>query len=269
MGIFKDQSEFATYRAVLQFRGKIVGGVPRNPKVIEGWIKKKMGVTDEPELRSMVIRTLQEMGLAADESMTEAQLMELYSQVASDAAFQQANGFKRDALGPYIESRQVKAMIKESTAILFGKERWGPTYKGAKGYTAERVFPAQNDMIPLMRTKDGDLLDERFPETDLSMELVIGHIDGPKGPQSTLTYVEMAERPWIEIELMVLRDLITMDTWAAVWNFAEENGLGAMRSQGYGRFDVMSFDLVDAPKQAPVKARTIDSKKPKAAADDE
>ena len=48
-GIFEDQKSdmFVTYRVRLQFRNKIMGGIPMNPKMIEGWIRKKMGVGDE------------------------------------------------------------------------------------------------------------------------------------------------------------------------------------------------------------------------------
>lgn len=39
MGIFDDKADiFVTYHAAVQFRDKVMGGTPKNPKAIEGWL---------------------------------------------------------------------------------------------------------------------------------------------------------------------------------------------------------------------------------------
>jgi hypothetical protein len=180
-------------------------------------------------------------------------MIEASEKVATE---KQSNGFKRGNGGLYIESRQVKAMLKESTNILFAGERWGATGKGPKSFMAERVFV--NPAIVC--------LDRAEPD---GIELVIGHVSGPKGPQSTITYVEYAIEPTLEFEVWVTKNQVTVKgskakpgeeespdkatagqesltakQWALIWTHAQENGLGALRSQGYGRFDVLAWDLL-------------------------
>ena len=74
------------------------------------------------------------------------------------------------------------------------------------------------------------------------IDLSIGHITGPQGPRSTLDYYEFVERPEVSFEVMVLEDRVPTESWPQIWRYAQENGLGAKRSQGFGRFDVLGWD---------------------------
>lgn len=228
MGIFNTAASdvFTTYHARLVFRDRLMGGVPTNPKIIEAWLRSKAGIEQEEEIRRAMLRTLLELGAEVSPDMSFAEL-----EAASEglAAQRQTNGFKTDTHGLYIESRQIKAMLKESTNVLFAGERWGVTKKGPRSFVAERIFIAQ-DRIPLGRMEpDG-------------VELFIGHVSGPKGPQSTLTYHQYVERPTLEFDVLALRDQVKPEQWREVWLHAQENGLGALRSQGFGRFDVEAWD---------------------------
>lgn len=227
MGIFAatSSSVFTTYTARLTFRDKLMGGVPKNPKIIEGWLRSKAGIEQEEEIRRATLRTLLELGADVTPDMT---FEELERASEALAAQRQTNGFKIDDQGVYVESRAVKAMLKESINILYAGDRWGKTKKGPKSFFAERVFISP-DRIHLGRMEpDG-------------VDLFIGHVSGPKGPQSTLTYHEYAERASIEFDVMVLRDEVKAEHWPEVWLHCQENGLGALRSQGFGRFDVEAW----------------------------
>jgi hypothetical protein len=74
------------------------------------------------------------------------------------------------------------------------------------------------------------------------LELVVGHHNGPTGPQSTLGYHEYVLQPDLEFSLLVLRDVITPAQWVDLWMLAEQIGLGAVRSQGYGRFQLVAWE---------------------------
>ena len=240
MGIFAKEANLWTYhRVTLQFRARIMGGVPYNPKIIEGWLRSKAGVTQDEEVRQALLQTLMEMGAEVRPDMTYDELVMASEELAAEKS---TNGFKRnDDIGLYIEGRQVKAAIKESVNIHFAGERWGKTKKGPKSYTAERVFVLE-DRIPLGR-----------PEPD-GVDLVIGHVTGPAGPRSTLAYHEYALRPEISFTIMeakVVQDAaqppsLEREQWAVVWTSMEENGIGALRSQGHGRFDVTKYEEVQA-----------------------
>lgn len=227
--VFADQSAklFATYRVKIQFRGRLVGGIPKDPGIIDAWIRTSGGVDSVEERRQMLLRTLQELGADVNEEMTYDALVE-----ASKAlAVNQGTGFKQDEDGLYIEDRQVKAMLKENTNVLYAGERWGKTRKGPKSYLAERVF-VNPSRIHLGRMQpDG-------------ADIFIGHVSGPQGPQSILQHFEYVEGAEIEFEVMAANDAIAPEHWPEIWLLAQENGLGAKRSQSYGRFDVIEFEKV-------------------------
>lgn len=225
-----------------------MGGVPRNPEIVEGWLRSKTGVTDEDEIQSMMRRTMIEMGTWRPDMSAE----EIAEASRTVAQMKETTGFKRDDSGLYIESRQVKAALKESTNILFAGELWGATLrrnakgedvigyrgKGPRSFFAERVFVSPDKLYLGRSEPDG-------------VELVIGHIVGAQGPRSTLGYHEYAVGSKITFDVLVAHDVIKNEQWADIWNHAEENGLGAMRSQGYGRFDVLAWDEVKLTSNAP------------------
>jgi hypothetical protein len=74
---------------------------------------------------------------------------------------------------------------------------------------------------------------------------VVGHITGPNGPQSTLGYHEYVAQPAIEFGVLVVRDAMSVAQWADIWTLAQHIGLGAVRSQGYGRFRLTDWQRVD------------------------
>lgn len=237
MGIFDAQSKvFSRYAVRLEFRDRIMGGVPKDPKVIQGWLRAKVGIEEDRELAVMAARTLTENG--ADLAVTATQIAEmdaseiyeLMDSVSEEyAASKNTNGFKQDADGLFVEDRQLKAMLKESTNILFAGERWGKTKKGPRSFVAERVFVKPQRLH----------LDREEPD---GIELVVGHVSDASGRRSTLTYHEYVEKPALEFEVEVVRDELSAEQWMDLWVHAQENGLGALRSQSYGRFDIARWD---------------------------
>jgi hypothetical protein len=246
-GIFDSiaSSLFVTYRARLRFRDRVVGGTPSNPKLIEGWLRAKMGVSQQEEVRSLTQQTLRELGLEGELFDGEDVRFETLA-AASEAIAKNSNTtmFKRDAAGLYVESRAVKAMLKEATAILFpgsnkgaGVEmngaatvhKWGQTGKAPRSAAAEWIF-VNPDHIGLGVIEPSGI------------DLSIGHINGPQGARSTLDYYEYVERAAIEFEVLVLQDRVPAERWPEIWRYAQEMGLGAKRSQGFGRFDVLAWD---------------------------
>ena len=225
---------FATYRATLAVRDRLMGGTPKDPKIIQAWLRAKAGIEDAEEIRQALLRTLVELGAEVTPGMSYDEL-----ERASEglAASRNTNGFKREPGGLYVEGRTVKAMLRESVNILYAGERWGKTKKGPRSFFAERVFV------------DPDHVLLGTPEP-AGVELFIGHVSGPQGPQSTLTYHEYVTRPTLEITVTVLRDEVTADQWPEIWLHAQENGLGALRSQGFGRFDVTAWDRTATPDTA-------------------
>jgi hypothetical protein len=214
---------FTPWHVRLRTRSRLMGGIPKDPKVIEGWLRKAAGIEPESELKAAVIRTVREIDEATRGDMSDEEVMRVATEEV--AREKETTGFKKDANGLYLEGRQIKSMIKEVTNILYAGDRWGPTRKGPRSYLAERVFPEQERIYFGKDQPDGT-------------EMFIGHVSGPKGPQSTLGYHEYVENQVLEFDLLVCEDAIEYEAWPRLWVLAQENGLGALRSQGFGTFDV-------------------------------
>lgn len=240
----------------LVFNDRLIGGCPKDPKLVRGWLGKNLGITDEKQLNRRVFQHLSEMGVLPEDATEDI------SNEDMDAALDKAGdelklqGFKRTPDGaPFIEGRQIKAGIKEAVNILFtGGAKWGQlkgrnakgqetkTYQGKspRSFTAERVFVEQDILVV-------------GGSDDVRRDLSIGHIVGPEGPRSTIGHYEYTSQSEIALRLLQLRSqkeggsgegALSQDQWAQVWAHMELNGLGAMRSQGFGQFVVTKFEVV-------------------------
>jgi len=243
VGIFDAQSKlFTLYDVEIAMRDKLIGGTPRDPKLIQGWLRSKMGLTDETEIRAMTRETLIGLGLDIPEDATYEDMVAASEKLAGE---KQTTGFKQTTVlvgskptpALMLEGRQIKAMLKELVNILYAGEKWGKTLKGPKNFLAERVFPAENEIV--LFQPDG-----KTPFSEPSgVEMMIGHVVGPTGPRSTLGYHEYVSKAVLRFTLKVAQDSIPQEAWPDLWVLGQENGLGATRSQGFGTFDVNKFEV--------------------------
>lgn len=203
-----------------------------------------MGVDELERQKILTIQTMREAGVLdglTDEQIRLLTFEQLEEFAEKQGESRQVNGFKRDDSGLYVESRTVKAMLKECTNILFAGEKWGVTRKGPKSMVAERLFVAPDKIYLGVDAPTG-------------VDMFVGHVTGPQGPRSTLTRYEFVYQPRIEFQVKVARDFITDPQWAELWTLAQDNGLGSLRSQGYGTFDIEAWDNVTAAKKKGDKA---------------
>ena len=237
--VFADEGDaWVTYEAQLAFYGNLYGGSPFDPQLVEGWLRSKLGITDEEELKRWTRQHLAEtQGLdpttVTDEAIDQA--------IEENALEKKAQGFKRMPSGnqPYIEGRHIKAMLKEATNIAYpqGEHKWGK-YRNTTGkevggksplsYMAERVWVPEQPYIVADDTN--------------GYEFAVGHIEDWKGRRSTIGYFEYCVKPSFEISIKVLDDCLSHEQWVRIWQVAEGNGLGARRSQGGGQFAVTRWE---------------------------
>lgn len=197
--------------------GVIAGGTPTDPKVAEGWLKTKLGVEKDDLIRQMVAETMVERGVTAEEA---TQLVN---------AQKNLNGFKRDEHGLYIEGRQLKAALKEaaSVAVAAGKlngRGWGKTNKGLLSYVAEHIFVVE-DRLHLGVTQPSNVV-QRFVHTWRG---------------NGIQYEEIVEDAKVDFTVATDHDF-TQAEWAMIWLTGEQQGIGASRSQGYGRYEVTRWE---------------------------
>jgi hypothetical protein len=198
----------------------IAGGIPTNPKVAEDWIKTKLGAPNDEVIAAQVAETMKERGVDA-------------ATAAEEVAKQKTlNGFKRHATkGLYIEGRQLKACLKEATSIAVSSNKiaargWGKTNKGIWSFMAEHVCVGE-DRLYLGR-KEPDEVVQRFVSTWRG---------------TGIHYEEVVHEPVITATVKTDYEF-TDETWAMIWLTAEEQGLGAARSQGFGRFTITGWEQV-------------------------
>lgn len=217
-------SAFAKYESdayPLRFHGElligtIAGGTPTDERVAEAWIKTKLAPKDDL-LREMVAETMIERGVTADEA---TKLVDIKKHL---------NGFKRDEQGLYIEGRQLKAAIKEaaSVAVAAGKlsgRGWGKTNKGLLSYVAEHVFVVENRLHLGVAEASG--ITQRFVHTFRGTGIQYEE------------YVADAK-----VSFTVRTDhAFTEKEWALIWLTGQEQGIGASRSQGFGRYIVTAWE---------------------------
>lgn len=230
VGIFDMTSTnlFTKYRVKATFTDLVLGGIPQKAEIIDAWLRKRLSLTDErDEIMQEVANTLRETGVPFDGTETDEQVIEASKKVAG---IRQGNTFRRDELGGlYLSNYQIKAMLKESTNVQFAGDRWGKTKKGPKAFLAERVFVDEQRIYLGRKEPDGTMTQ-------------IGHVTGPQGPRSTLTYIDYCVQPEIEFTVSSLQDCITDEQWMAILEHSQRLGLGALRSLSHGQFKVTAFD---------------------------
>jgi hypothetical protein len=200
--------------------GRIAGGIPTDPKVAEGWLKTKLGVAKDDLIRDMVAEVMLERGISAEEAT---------AQVNAD---RNLNGFKRNKSGLYIEGRQAKAAIKEAANVRWPKDRWGPSRKGTLSFFAEHVF-VQEDILQLGVDEPTGVA-QRFVHTWRG---------------SAIQYEEFVDNA--ELAFTVVTDYeFTAEQWGLLWLTGEQQGIGASRSQGYGRYEVTGWRKIKEAKAA-------------------
>ena len=208
------------YRGQLHVN-RLAGGIPTNPKVAEGWIRTKLGEQADDVIQQQVAEVMAERKVSADEAAKQVALN------------RHLNGFKRDEDTDemFIEGRQLKAAIKEavSCCVAVGKlpsRQWGLTNKGSKAFVAEHICVVEDELW--LGTKEPTGIAQRF-------------VHAPMG--TGIQYEEYLDNAIIDFTV-ITDHLFPEEQWAMIFLTGQEQGIGATRSQGYGRYTVTKWDKV-------------------------
>ena len=123
----------------------------------------------------------------------------------------------------------MKAALKEaaSCAVAAGKltaRGWGKTNKGLLSYLSEHVFVVEDRLYLGVTEPTG--INQRFVHTFRG---------------SGIQYEEYVEDAQLDFTVIADHDFSEKE-WAAIWTSGEQQGIGASRSQGYGRYEVTRWD---------------------------
>lgn len=168
--------------------------------------------------------------------------------------------FRREGKpGIWMPTNNLKAMLKENWSVL----GYNMEARGSRGGIREGVFvySIHPEGTPNVE-KDWIYLGEE----PAGVHTAVSHSVGPSGPVSAIKRHEYIVRPRLTFEIAIERgnvmEKLPDEAMARTLFHAQEHGLGACRSQGYGRFDVLDIVEIDAPNVSEEKKTADGANKP-------
>lgn len=233
----------------------LMGGTPSDPNVAEGWLKTKLGLTKEEALAEAVAKVMEERGFTEDEALADVNRRK------------HLNGFKKDEEGHlFIEGRHLKAALKEAASVARAAEnlasRFGATNKGTLSFIAEHLIVVENELTlgkidPVTRkivdVTECDGVIQSFPRNPMTRQTGIQYTEYVK--DAVVDFTIASDWPFSDQE------------WAAMWLTGGNQGIGASRSQGYGRYKLIQWDMVGKGKRIMADKTAKAAKKLAAAAE--
>ena len=192
----------------------VAGGLPTDRRMIEAWQQgrwraAKLQPGDPADVQEAVERTT-----------------ELLSGIDEEVGWKT---FPRDDQGLLcVEGRQVKAMLKEAANIMKGGLPQNGKVIPLRSRLAEQVFVVER-LLPLLPHRT---------EADETTERAI-HVMTARGPRNALSRTDTCHKVEVVCTLRVLAisgSIFTKELLTQLLDYAQENGFGADRSQGLGRF---------------------------------
>lgn len=221
---FSTKRLYDKYLVKIAMREDLRGGKPKDKELLERHIIRKTGHEDELT-KKMTEDAVK--GLPPTENDLDEQV-----EKSSSGFLAESEGKHKGEL--YIDTFQLKAMFRQSAQMLgiYKKKR------GSKNMCAEgaEIKGTVHEARVYLGKKEPD-----------GTYMGVVHAMTPKGPISGIKHVDFVTKPVLTFEIWVLttpaaetRHIGESDI-IDILTFSQENGVGADRSQGCGKFDVVEF----------------------------
>ena len=200
-----EEDLYQKYAVEIKIRDKLLGGKPKTEKLIEGWLKSR---SREQTLEKEV----QEIDLMKEEEKKAW------------------TGFKKDEKGLYLDSYQIKGMVKEVVKVL----KLASKHRGLAGLIQSGFF-----VYPARIYLDKEKPDAFIEETAVVM--------GPRGPRSIIKRHDYTEKVRLNFEIRFFNTgVLKEEILKLILTAGQEVGLGTNRHQGgeFGRFVLVSFGKI-------------------------
>lgn len=214
---FQSKSIYDIYLVTIQMRDKLCGGIPRNKELLADAVRAHTGHDDEH---------------------TAKQIEELGAGIVDQIVEKSWNGFVSDDKGLYLPAFQLKAMFKEVASLT----RITVDKRGSKQILQHGTF-----LVKSVEGEDRIHFGKTAPD---GWDEGPVHVMTPQGPRTALKRVDYVKGVKVSFHLWVYATHsaetrhIGRDDVVEMLRLAQENGLGADRSQGRGQFDVVEFETV-------------------------
>lgn len=207
----------------------LAGGIPSDPNTAEAWIRTKTDTDTDALIRSIVAEVMVDRGIGKEEAIAEVNML------------RNLTGFRTDkAKGLFMREYQVLAMLYEAASVCVNEGHlsagltWGDPAVTRNQKTLLNWFKEHVSVEPsklFLGVKEPTRIEQSFPE---NKRLRIRGI----------RYTEVVEDA--KVTFRVLTDhKFADDEWEHIWVMAEKTiGLGSMRGQGFGRFEVRRWQQI-------------------------
>jgi len=219
---FSPASLYDRYRVTIAIREAICGGKPADPELLATHIKRTTGHDDETTAKLV----------AQAEEGAPPDPLDLDKRIE-----QSASRFLADERGLYVDTYQIKAMLRQSGSMLgLYKKKRGSKQICAEGLEVKGLDHERRVYLGVS-------------EPSGTREAVV-HAITPKGPISGIKHVDYVTGCSLTFEVWVLwtpgaeTRHVGEEELVEILRFGQENGIGADRSQGFGKFDVTAFEKV-------------------------
>jgi len=197
---------YQKFELELKMRDKLLGGKPKSEKLIAGWL----------ETRDR-LNTLEKEKKQIDMMEEEKKAW---------------TGFKKDAKGLYLDSYQIKGMVKETAKVIkLTKQVRGLTGLLQSGFF---VFPAH---IYLGKMQPDDFIEET------------AQVMGIRGPRSIIKRHDYVEKITLNFEIWFFdTGVLNEENLRLIFEAGQEVGLGTNRHEGgeFGRFEVKKLERIES-----------------------
>jgi len=210
--------EWKRYKVEIQFEKRVVGTLPKNPDMIQAWVKSRIKNDDKK----------------ADD-MAEKISYEVMAQVEADKKWV---CFKSDEKGIYIEDRNIQAMLRESGTSL-------ELFKGVGSVARKQAFQHALFIEPskIYFERGGKII----KQPDGQQERMI-HVMTRMGPRDSIKredFIDVGAEMNFSIKIIIpynKKDAnLTKGHIKDMMDLGQNIGLGGSRSQCFGQFKLTSF----------------------------
>lgn len=185
----------------------LLGGRPTTHDLLESWLKER------------------EVKIESGEDLRCVTRGELKAIRSSDIKASSWNTFELDNEGLFIEERNVKAMLREAGLMTkVGKHNGFPDIVRNGIFTKPEKIHLKRDGL-ILKKPDGYI--DR-----------IALIKRGRKAKSALKRLDFVKQPQIDFDLWVAEIALAVEEVQSLFLFGQEVGLGACRTQGFGKFDV-------------------------------
>lgn len=233
-----EKDHWRKLRLTIKIREKLHAGKPRQLDAAKAMLKAR-GLDEVVEAMEFEVPDAERAAEVVDEGVCEFHRREgkpgIWFLSNNMKACLKENwsvlGYRKDATPRSKKAAKAEAAVEGEKAA---KTVQGSTKMMAEGLFVVSTDPTDRDWIYLGEKADG-------------IDQAVSHTMGPKGPQSSIKRNEFLLSPMLVFEIWIAQvgaAKIPDESLADTLVHAAEHGLGANRSQGLGKFDVISVEEI-------------------------